>query len=582
MTPEPIAHKDSSTSPLSSNDTGDDSSVITNATWHYTQFLRKTSILAITGLAASKSFVPIEQIFANNFIKTENPEGIFFCYFLATFGSIPTWAFYNRNVSNYYPPRNKEDQQERISGDLEAKSTTGENFEEINETTNEQYFIYEKEQTSPLASQIFGFFYAISSTAMVYQYSPYTGITPILFAGGTFLTNYAIGYIKTPTGVRMYNSLLDSIKDTLRMWCSPPEEYRKSRHQETRIRILDHTSKVLGNLIIPSDKQISDSTPTITLKMKTMESNNTTEKVSIDTIDNLIKKLVEDDLSDLMETIALYDNHTPSLLIQLTLSFLFICMAIAAVNSNFASVLDWTESWTTSLDKKQEEVRLALCYLISALSSVGPLCINLSWAGFGLTDFILKQLGYLSLQAIGTKDLESSKKQGRNSCVTFFIYASALGCNLLQSLQGYFYTEKSLSNRINNATLIYTLAACSVIFMFATKYEATFNLIQKYTNLCHDHINNCFGSESNRDLASLDEQLLSTAGAENKTVQKVLKYAIEEITQDTLYLYPKSKQELEVCFSNKGTLFNLASDVFSVQKKYREESSIAANMSLNP
>ena len=118
--------------------------------------------------------------------------------------------------------------------------------------------------------------------------------------------------------------------------------------------------------------------------------------------------------------------------------------------------------------------------------------------------------------------------------------------------------------------------------MFATKYEATFNLIQKYTNICQDRLNNCFKNESERDSASLDEHLLSTAGAENKKVQKVLKYAIEEITQDTLYLYPKSKQELQLCFSNQVTLFDLASDVFAVQKRYLEESSTAADTSLNP
>ena len=580
MTPKLITDKGSSMSSVSSNDTRDDSSIITNTTWDYSQGFRKICILATTGLAASKSFVPIEEIFANEFIKSENSKGIFFCYFLALLGSIPTWTFYNRNVSNYYPPRNKEDQQDRISGDLEARSIGGEDSEIINGTTNDQYFIYEKQKTSPLASRIFGFFYAISSTAMVYQYSPYTGTIPVLFAGGTFLTNYAIGYIKTPTGVRMSNSLLDNFKDALHLLSSPPEEYRRYRHQETRIRILKHASKILGNLLIPNDKNAQHGTHTITLKMQTMEGNNTTKKVSIDTIDNVIKELMENDLSDLIETITLYDTHIPSLLIQLTISFLFICMAIAAVNSNFASVLDWTESWTISLDENQGELRLALCYLISALSSIGPLCINLSWSGFGLTDFILKQLGYLSLQAIGTEDLESSKKQGRSLCVTFFIYASALGCNLLQSLQGYFYTEKSLSNRINNTTLIYTLAACSVIFMFATKYEATFNLIQKYTNLCQDRINNCFKNESNRDSASLDEQLLSNVGANNKKVQKVLKYAIEQIAKDTLELYPKSKNELKTCFS-KHSLFDLASDVFAVQKMYREGSCYDAGLSAN-
>jgi len=379
----------------------------------------------------------------------------------------------------------------------------------------------------------------------------------------------------------VFNSLLDFFEDAKHKCLSSPEKYHRHRHQETRIRIIRYASKVLGELIIPHNEQISDDSHTISLKMKTMEGNNTTEKVSIDTIDKVIEKLMADDPSNLMETISLYDTHTPSLLIQLTISFLFICMAIAAVNSNFASVLDWTESWTTSLDKKQGGVRLALCYLISALSSVGPLCINLSWTGIGLTDFILKQLGYLSLQAIGTKDLESSKKQGRNSCVTFFIYASALGCNLLQSLQGYFYTEKSLSERLNNAMFIYTLAACSVAFMFATKYEATFNLIQKYTYSFLDQLNNCLNIKSNQDLSSLNDKLLSTSNSENKKQQKVLKYAIEQIAKDTLELYPKSKDELQTCFSKEQPLSALASGVFEVQKNYREDSCYDAGLSAN-
>ena len=61
---------DNSISPLSS-DTRSDSIVAINATSYLSQLSRKIFIFVTTGLAASKSFVPIEEIFANDIVKPE-------------------------------------------------------------------------------------------------------------------------------------------------------------------------------------------------------------------------------------------------------------------------------------------------------------------------------------------------------------------------------------------------------------------------------------------------------------------------------------------------------------------------------